>query len=301
MSIEYSVIIPTHNRKTLLAEALDALASQQNPPSFEIIVVDDGSTDGTREMILGRSPSVRLLPQANSGPATARNTGARAASGRWLAFLGDDTIPSSGWLAAHAKAREGLPDNDKLAVVGYTRWHHRIRVTPFLRYINEQGLQFGYGIIQDPKDVPFNFFYASNLSIDRELFLSNMFEGNFTAPAWEDIEVGYRLKNKGMRLIYEQSAIVEHDHATSIRTFARRQEMVGRSAVVFYRLHPELGPFLGLSPNGPPPFPSRHKTLAMEIAIRLLEHTELEKPDWWKEVMRVHYLKGLHEGWRAGP
>jgi len=299
MAIEYSVIIPTHNRKALLAEALDALASQENAPSFEVIVVDDGSTDGTTDMVLGRTGSVRLLPQPGSGPATARNAGARAASGRWLAFLGDDTIPSPTWLAAHAKAREGLPDADKLAAVGYTRWHHRIRVTPFLRYINEQGLQFGYGMIRDPKDVPFNFFYASNLSISRELFLSHLFEGNFRAAAWEDIEVGYRLKKKGMRLIYEPSAIVEHDHPTSVRSFAKRQRMVGRSAVVFYRLHPELGSFLGLSPGGPPPFPARSHVLAMEIAIRLLERTTVERPDWWNEVMRVHYLKGLHEGWRA--
>jgi glycosyltransferase involved in cell wall biosynthesis len=290
MSIEYSVIIPTHNRKELLAETLGALQSQSNAPSFEIIVVDDGSTDGTQDMVLGRGSSAKLLGRPKSGPAAARNAGARAAAGRWLAFLGDDTIPASGWLAAHAKARERQPDADTVAVIGYTRWHHRIRVTPFLRYINEQGLQFGYGIIQNPEDVPFNFFYTSNLSIGRELFLSELFEEDFPAAAWEDIEAGYRLKKKGMRLIY--------DHPTNIRTFAVRQETVGKSAVIFFKLHPELGPFLGLSPNGPSPLPAWRHTAVRELAIRMLEHTKFERPDWWKEVMRVHYLKGLHEGWR---
>ena len=198
---------------------------------------------------------LRVLVQENHGPAAARNTGVAAASGRWVAFLGDDTVPSPGWLAAHREAHRRRGDDPHLGVIGYTGWHRRMRLNPFLRYINEHGLQFGYALIHDKEDVPFNFLYTSNLSLPRDLLLAEPFDLRFPHAAWEDIEVGYRLKKRGFRLVYEPAATVAHDHPTDIARFATRQEKAGYCAVVFYRLHPELGAFLGVGPDGPPPLP----------------------------------------------
>src|SRR6202023_4279595 len=129
----------------------------------------------------------------------------------------------------------------------------RMRVTPFLRYITEHGLQFGYALIRDPEDLPFNFFYTSNLSLSRELLLAEPFDLRFPYAAWEDIELAYRLKRRGLHLIYEPAATVAHDHPTDLARFAARQERAGYCAVGFYRLHPELGGFLASGPAGPPP------------------------------------------------
>ncbi|HSJ74689.1 MAG TPA: glycosyltransferase, partial [Gemmatimonadales bacterium] len=250
MAFDVSVVIPTYNRLEVLAEVLQGLEFQHEAPPFEVIVVDDGSTDGTSQWLRNRSfrLQLRVLSQENRGPAAARNTGVIVAQGKWVAFLGDDTVPGSGWLAAHREAHRRHGDSPQVAVIGYTGWHRRMRLNPFLRYINEHGLQFGYALIRDPEDVPFNFFYTSNLSLHRDLLLAEPFDLRFPYPAWEDIEVSYRLKKRGLRLCYEKAATVAHDHPTDLARFASRQEKAGYCAVVFYRLHPELGPFLGIGP-----------------------------------------------------
>lgn len=296
---EYSVVIPTYNRLEVLPEVLTALARQREAPSFEVVVVDDGSGDGTSEWLDRQQLGIplRVLRQANQGPAAARNLGVRVAAGRRVAFLGDDTVPTAGWLAAHHRAWERRAEVPELAVIGYTGWHQRMRLNPFLRYINEYGLQFGYALIDDADNVPFNFFYTSNLSLPRELLVAEPFDLRFPYAAWEDIELSYRLDQRGMRLVYEPAAVVAHDHPTDIRRFCQRQEKAGFSAVVFYLLHPELGGFLGLGPEGPPPLPPYYLHRGQEILARALQKLPFNTPRLWEEVLRYHYIRGLHRGW----
>lgn len=298
---EVSVVIPTHNRLDVLPEVLAALKAQEGAPPFEVVVVDDGSSDGTGEWLAGRRFRVpaRVLSQGNRGPAAARNAGVEAARGRWVAFLGDDTVPASGWLAAHRAAHRARHDDLRLAVIGYTGWHQRLRTTPFLRYINEHGLQFGYALIDRPEEVPFNFFYTSNLSLGRELLLAEPFDTRFPYPAWEDIECAYRLRRHGLRLVYEPRAVVAHDHPTDLARFAVRQEKAGYCAVVFHSLHPELGGFLGLGPAGPPPLPPAARQRLLETLVHGLQKWPLTFPRLWDEMLRYHYIRGLQRGWLA--
>lgn len=296
---DFSVVIPTYNRMDVLPEVLVGLDGQREAPDFELVVVDDGSTDGTREWLREQSfrVPVQVLTQPNRGPAAARNRGVEAAAGERVAFLGDDTVPESGWLAAHARAhreREASP----LAVIGYTGWHPRMRLNPFLRYINDYGLQFGYALIDEPEDVPFNFLYTSNLTLPRAALLEEPFDLGFPYPAWEDIELSYRLKKRGMRLVYVPEAQVVHDHPTDLARFAVRQEKAGYCAVVFYLLHRELGPFLGLGPEGPPPLPPAGCQRWREGLARALHHLPIRTSRLWEDVLRYHYIRGLHRGWR---
>lgn len=285
----------------MLVEVLQALELQEAPP-FEVVVVDDGSSDGTGGWLRSRTfrLPLRVLTQENRGPAAARNTGVAVAQGQWVAFLGDDTVPAAGWLAAHREAHRRHGDDLHVAVLGYTGWHPRMRLNPFLRYINEHGLQFGYALIKNPDDVPFNFFYTSNISLSRDLLLAEPFDLRFPHAAWEDIEVAYRLKKRGLRMVYEKTAVVAHDHPTDIARFAVRQEKAGYCAVVFHRLHPELGPFLGLGPDGPPPVPPAGPQQWRERLVRGLQNLPVSTPKLWKDVLRFHYIQGLHRAWKEG-
>ena len=309
---EISVVIPTYNRMDVLPEVLAALEDQVGAPSFEVVVVDDGSTDGTRDWLARHYPGgasersdvrmpIRVLTQANAGPAAARNRGVTQASGGRVAFLGDDTVPSRGWLASHLRASASCPDRDRVAILGYTDWHPRVKVGPFQRYINEYGLQFGYALISEPENVAFNFFYTSNVSLPRKLLLAAPFALDFPYPAWEDIELSYRLMMRAepaMRMIYAPEATVAHDHPTSLGRFTQRQEKAGYSAVVFYSLHQELGSFLGIGPDGPPPLPPRWRQRQLERLARTLQHFPVRTPRLWENVLRYHYIRGLHRGWR---
>ena len=300
MAVRFSVVIPTHDRLDVLPEVLTALGHQEGAPRFEVVVVDDGSRDGTAEWLADWRPDYpcRILSQASQGPAAARNAGVAAAVGEWVAFLGDDTVPETGWLATHAEAHERRAERQPLAVIGYTRWHPRVAKSAFLDYINEHGLQFGYALIADPEDVPFNFFYTSNLSLPRSLLLEEPMDLRFPYPAWEDTELAYRLTRKGLRLVYEPAARVAHDHPTDFDRFTGRQEKAGYSAVVFYRLHPELGPFLGLGPDGPPSLPPERRQRRREALVRRLQRWPVKLPRIWNEALRFHYIRGLQRGWR---
>jgi glycosyltransferase involved in cell wall biosynthesis len=298
--LEYSVIVPSHDRGPVLLEVLAALDAQVGAPEFEIVVVDDGSSDATRERLRAwRSarPLTRIEQEAR-GPAAARNRGVATAAGRRIAFLGDDTVPETGWLAAHASAHARRGGGDEVAVLGYTGWHPRIRRTPFLDYLNEHGLQFGYALIDDPEAVPFNFFYTSNLSLDRRRLVEERFDEEFPDPAWEDIEAAWRLFRGGLRLVYEPGARAAHDHPTDFDRFAARQRRAGYSGVVFYLRHPELGGLLGLGPDGPPPLPAAGRQRRREALVRVLQSWPVKLPRLWEETLRYHYLQGLHEGWR---
>jgi glycosyltransferase involved in cell wall biosynthesis len=97
-----SVVIPTHNRKDALRRCL-AAAMSQDYPDYDVIVVDDGSTDGTGEMVQREFPQVRTLRQEPCrGPAAARNRGIEAASGEMVAFTDDDCVVPPEWLTTHA-------------------------------------------------------------------------------------------------------------------------------------------------------------------------------------------------------
>jgi len=296
----FTVVIPSHNRGEVLFEVLSALGSQVGPPEFEVVVVDDGSTDGTREKLLSWTATFpfRALLEPARGPAAARNRGVAAARGARVAFLGDDTVPAPDWLAAHARVAERFEDSGRIAVIGYTGWHARVRRSAFLDYLNDHGLQFGYALIEEPDDVPFNFFYTSNLSLDRNLLLEEPFDEGFPYAAWEDIEAAYRMKRRGLRLVYEPGARTAHDHPTDFDRFAARQERAGFCAVVFYALHPELGGFLGLGPDGPPPLPPEGRQKLLEGLVRTLQNWPVKLPRLWERTLRFHYVRGLHRGWR---
>ncbi len=312
---DWSVVIPTFNRLPALREVLEALRGQEGP-RFEVIVVNDGSSDGAAawldELAAGSDADgtgLRVLHQPNRGPAVARNRGVSAARGRWVAFLGDDTVPAPGWLATHVRAQEGELAREIrsaggcVGVIGRTDWHSRMRRTPFLDYINEHGLQFGFALIEDEDNVPFNFFYTSNLSVDREAMASEPFDPAFPYAAWEDVEAGYRLAARGLRLLYRPAARVAHDHPTDLARFAQRQYRSGYSAVVFFRRHEQLGPFLGMQSGKPPSAGgARERALlwTQERLARALQGMPVRLPRLWEKTMRHHYLEGLRNGWSDG-
>ncbi|HKC24016.1 MAG TPA: glycosyltransferase [Thermoanaerobaculia bacterium] len=296
-----SVVIPTHGRRAILARVLDALAAQAGEVAeLETIVVDDGSRDDTQELLGLRradAANVAVLRQKNAGPACARNAGAAAARGARLVFLGDDTVPEPGFLATHAAPPErGRP----VAVLGYTTWDtERMRVTPFLTHLNERGAQFGYALIADPEDVPFNFFYTSNVSLPRDAFFAlGGFDVSFPSAAWEDVELAYRASRAKERLliVYRPSARARHEHPTTLESVLRRQRASGRAAALFARKHPELSAWLGVDEARMLGWSRPLGVAAAARALAALDPLGLPLPRRvYDKVLRRPYLEGLRE------
>lgn len=106
-----SAIVPVHNGAALIAEALASIRAQSVPVG-EVIVVDDGSDDGTAEIVAEADPAAMLIRTARGGPAAARNIGVARATGDWLAFLDHDDLWPPERTAALLAAVERAPDTD---------------------------------------------------------------------------------------------------------------------------------------------------------------------------------------------
>lgn len=289
----------------MLLRVLDALEEQSAAPPFEVIVIDDGSGDETAAVMGERREKTYAFSfrtQPNSGPGQARNHGVSLATGRYVLFIGDDTVPEQRFLAEHARVHAAASDAPLVACLGYTGWPDGERVTAFMDYINDYGLQFGYKLIRDGEIVPFNFFYTSNISIDRQLLGEAPFDTTFPAAAWEDIELAFRLDARGLKIRYNARAVTRHYHPMTIDSFARRQYTAGRSGAIFYRKHPELGGFLGVHELETRTLADERRLAHLRRRARLGERFRvLATNRVFETLMREHYLRGLRDGLAESP
>jgi hypothetical protein len=243
-----SVIIPTYNRCHVLQRTLTALHNQQCR-DFEVIIVDDGSQDQTSAMINHWWQSyqqtapfhLQVHHQTNQTQGPARNHGLRHARGDLIFFLGDDIIPEPNWLTAHLDAHNRWNQAGDVAIIGHTDWDcQTMQVTPFLEFINNHGPQFGYHHLTPGAMAPFTCFYTSNISIAREALGSDPFDPRFTVYGWEDCELGFRLCQQGLRILYQPQARAVHDHPMTLRQFIARQRQVGAALTTFADIHPDI-------------------------------------------------------------
>jgi len=296
-----SVVVPTFDRLHDLQRVIRAVMDQVSALSSqsEIVVVDDGSSDGTGPWLdqYASDFDLTVIHQENAGPALARNRGVKASAGEIILFLGDDTVPQPGWLRAHLEAHRLDESGRPMAVLGYTAFPPEDS-SPFLRWINEYGAQFGYALIEDPTDVPFNFFYTSNISLPRRVFETlGGFREDFPAAAWEDIEFAYRAVESGMFIKYIPSARTIHHHRIGVGSFCARQETSGRSAAIFSVLHPELEDFLGVPCVGRRPLLTRIERPFLRARVAVGEILDGAADDRiYRRLLDGHYLAGLAAG-----
>lgn len=234
MSPRLSVVVPTYRRAALLDRCLTSLALS-DLEDFEVVVVDDGSGDATTQVLRSHADRLALQPlvqQQNSGPAAARNRGIQQAGAELVLFIDDDVVVTPTLLSTHVRLHESAAD-PHLCVLGRVDWHPDLRVTPFMRWLDGSGLQFGYDtwLREGPVDPPYAAFYTANLSVRRDLLLaSGGFDERFPFPAYEDMELAFRLTQQGLRMDYRPAALAFHARSIDLATFRRRMAAVATSA-----------------------------------------------------------------------
>ncbi|MFA5788375.1 MAG: glycosyltransferase family 2 protein [Candidatus Gracilibacteria bacterium] len=238
-----SVIIPTYNRAEKLEKCLRALRGQSlASESFEILVVDDGSTDSTPQVLkqwAREFPGLIALHQKNAGQGNARNKALKEARGQVVLFIGDDIYTQEGFLAEHVQFHQEHPEKE-YACLGLTEWDPSQKITLFMEWLVQGGPQFAYHQLQPGGEASFWYFYTSNLSLKKDLLLKDSFDPDFRAYGWEDIELGYRLTQKGMKLLYKPEALAYHDHFMEEASLKERMIGVGKSALLFQKKQPAV-------------------------------------------------------------
>lgn len=231
--IAYSIIVPAYQAAHVVPHCVAALRDQSLArDTYEIIVVDDGSTDATaavaEKALLGGPGRVLRVP--HGGPALARNAGARVAQGRVLLFTDADCEPAHDWLA-----RMIAPFS--AADISGVKGAYRTQQTAWVARFVQQEYQEKYDRMAALPTIDFIDTYAA--AYRREVFLdSGGFDAAYTSATVEDQELSFRLAERGHRLVFAPDAIVFHRHVTAVWKYARRKYFIGYWKALLVRQHP---------------------------------------------------------------
>ncbi len=294
MSIQFSLVVATFNRRDTLAEVLPTLLEQSFPAdSYEILLCDAGSTDGTRELVeeLAR-PNLRFLPGADSGRGGARNRGIREARGEIILFTDADILADPDLVACHAQAHARHPGD---AVVGC-----EIQVSSFAEYLEfRQNPQAHARHRPSRRHLPWHYFLTGNASVRRETLLGvGLFDESFTGYGHEDLELGYRLLKRGLKIRYCPQAINYHWHPVPFEEQCRKMRLAGRSTVRFYRKHKDLTIPLRMGMN--PLSLGLHTLIPGGGRIMAWLEGLAGRCRLAREILlQHHYVTGIKEAWRG--
>jgi glycosyltransferase involved in cell wall biosynthesis len=313
-----SIIVPAHNSVRTMKRCVESLLSLDYP-SFEIIVVDDGSTDGTPAVLemFREKKGFRAIRTQQGGPSKARNIAIKEALGEFLAFTDSDCIAEKNWLTELMKGFiEPRSDFDALTIMGVGGdQQNPADDTSFGKDVG--GFLKRVGFVADyVKD-------AGDLSVMTEtghnptcnvLYRKEVFDkiGYFKEDLWpgEDVELDYRIKKAGYRLLFNPAAVVRHYRPGDMRSFGRMMYRYGKVQALlvkqhgfFRKLHFEPFGFLLMALvyllTALKSAPALLLLFLLQFSVFLFYFLEKSR-DLWLSVKYVWLLIITVAGWNAG-
>jgi glycosyltransferase involved in cell wall biosynthesis len=232
----------TYNRAMLLERVLDACFEQTaGDDEYEVVVVNDGSTDDTSDVLRRMAPRARcafeVIEQPNGGLANARNTGIARSNGTRIIFIDDDVLVLPNFVAEHLRAGAERPGS---IVRGGA-----IAVDSFDELPPP---------VWSLKHYSGNFFWTTNVSVPlATLRAIGGFDESFSEYGWEDIDVGLRLRRRGVRATFNPRALVYHwkprPRIAAVEGMIRQARAQARTAVLLAKLHPHWRSYLATGIN----------------------------------------------------
>jgi glycosyltransferase involved in cell wall biosynthesis len=254
--VRLSVVIPVLGRHDVLRRVLTGLREQcDRAGGYEVLVVSDAAEPDPEAVDRAAAEhGARALRASRPGASAARNAGWRAARAPVVLFLGADILPSRRLLERHAAHHARHPEPE-VAVLGRVRWAREGGITTFMRWL-DRGVQFDYPNITDG-ETGWGSFYTANVSVKRGLLeRAGGFDEEGFPFLYEDLELAYRLRDHGLRLLVDHDALGEHLHPTTLEDWKRRIAAVARAERRFSARHPDVPPYFywkfRIASEGPP-------------------------------------------------
>jgi glycosyltransferase involved in cell wall biosynthesis len=243
---ELSVILSTLGNYDVLRRVLDGYGRQTaEPGSFEVLVVVDCMDPEPAKVdeAIGERPyPVRRLRGRIPGLSSNRNVGWQASEARLVLFTDNDTIPVPEFIAEHLDWHRRNPE-EEVAVVGHIRWAREIRLTPFMKWLDE-GVQFDLGSVEGD-EAAWAHLYGANSSLKRA-FVRRVggYDEERLPYLYEDLDFAYRGKELGLRVLYNRRAVVDHVRpGMTLEFWKSKVPRLAASEREFVRIHPEMEPW----------------------------------------------------------
>lgn len=280
--MDFSVVIATKDRASYLEKALESLGQQAGAPEFEVIVVDNGSSDETANVANSPpsgSAAVRYLyaPEPNRGKA--RNRGVEVARGRYLLFCDDDVQHPPGWIAAHAAA--------------HAAGEERVVNGPIVNVPS-------YEVRPKPKAANYSraFLCTCNASLSKAAFVAaGGFDESFDLYGWEDTELGVRLRSAAVRWNFAWDAYLWHVKPPEENTLAvesRKAIEKARMARRFLSKHPSRRARLATGAYTLNLLRARHALPDRLLPFYAGLATSERLPHWVRALARAQFLDALY-------
>ncbi|MBN2067701.1 MAG: glycosyltransferase [Candidatus Diapherotrites archaeon] len=210
--ISASVVVPVHNGSKTIEACLKSILGQKTGYPYEVIVVDDGSTDSTAE-IVNKFKSVKLVSQRQQGPAVARNNGAKNAKNSIVVFVDSDCIANSNWL------QEMLKPLEKESIAGVQGRYKSLQKELVARLIQLE-IEQRHDKMAERKFI--DFMGSFSAAYRKRVFMEMKgFDTSFPMASGEDTDLSFRIAKKGYKLFFSPKAIVAHLHPTSFRKYLK--------------------------------------------------------------------------------
>jgi glycosyltransferase involved in cell wall biosynthesis len=299
-----AAIVCTCNRSRLLRGMLESLTAQTLPTTaFEVVVVDDGSTDDTPQVVDAFRDRLLLqsVRQRNAGLASAKNHGLFRTRSALVLFLDDDDVADRNLLEEHviAHRRYEAPSD---AVLGYTGLSAELRADPLMHFATEVGrFQFSYPTLRAGDALDYTYFWGGRTSCKRSFLLAHGVFNQVFRFGCEDIELGYRLSVHGLKVMYHPAARSTMVRSMTVDQFCDRLTRQGQSNALFSRLHadPAVQRWTEVSEAGDLWKTAEPAYDAIRRSARLLDNMYRRKQDAGLDV-RDEDLRYLHRAyWMA--
>lgn len=235
-----SVLVPTFGRPERIEALLAHLDCQTlDAAAFEVVVVDDGSPEPVVLDAAAHAFELVLLRQENAGPGAARNTGLESCRAPLTLILNDDAVPAPNLLETHLAIRAEDEVTDEVSVLGTFRFTQEAQRHPFVRLLTDTDLLFQEASLRPGELHDWQFFWTCNMSLPTHVLreVGGFDTERFHEALVEDVELGYRLEQRGHRVLYRPEAVCDHDHVFTSEAYFRRMHRLGVNLARMYTKH----------------------------------------------------------------